>query len=162
MYTFIWAFLAASIFFIVIGFFVKSEDSICINILMVSCIMSLIIGARPIISLFIIPDTLYFMNGKIWLDGHSIDIKSVWIKKIGVGSREFKYYEIEMTKLPASFYLKNRKSIVAVERYNIKCIFREYDGLIKTLERLGLNPNKIVNSEVRIKHLLGFRDKFKN
>jgi hypothetical protein len=166
MYTFLWAFLASSILFVAIGFFLKSHDSTIKDILILSCIISGIIGARPLLSLFAIPDTLYLKDGKLWLsDGDSIDIndiKIVWIKSIGAGSRKFKYYEIEMTKLPTIFYLKNRKSIVAVERYNIKYIFKEYDGLIKTLVGLGLDSSKIVNSEVKIKHLLGFRDKFKN
>jgi hypothetical protein len=166
MYTFIWASLASAIFFLVISLFVKSQDSIILNILILSCIISITIGARPLLSLFAIPDTIYLKDGKLLLsDGDFIDIndiKTVWIKRIGAGSREFKYYEIEMTKLPTIFYLKNRKSIVAVERYNIKYIFREYNGLVKTLEGLGLDSSKIVNSEVKIKHLLGFRDKFKN
>lgn len=166
MYTFLWAFLASSIFFTVMSFFVKSQDSIFLNIFILSLIISVIIGARPLLSLFTKPDTLYLKDGKLCLsDGDFIeinDIKTVWIKRIGAGSREFKYYEIEMTKLPTIFYLKNRKSIIAVERYNIKYIFKEYDGLIITLVGLGLDPSKIVNSEVKIKHLLGFRDKFKN
>ncbi len=166
MYTFLWAFLASSILFIAIGFYIKSYDSIIKDTLILSCIVSGIIGARPLLSLLAIPDTLYLKDGKLWFsDGDSIDIndvKTVLIKRIGAGSRAFKYYEIEMTKLPTIFYLKNRKSIVVVERYNIKYLFREYDGLIKTLEGLGLDTNKRVKSEVKLKHLLGIRDRFKN
>ena len=166
MYTFLWAFLASSILFIAIGFYIKSHDSIIKDILILSFIITGIIGARPLLSLLTIPDTLYLKGGKLWFSDVDFidvnDIKTVWIKRIGAGSRAFKYYEIEMTKLPTIFFLKNRKSIVVVERYNIKYIFREYNGLIKTLEGLGLDTNKIVKSEVKLKHLFGIRDRFKN
>lgn len=164
MYTFFWCTgIVTAILSLLVAFWGPGTSMIH-NIIALSCACSIPIGLRPIMGLFAIPNTLYLKHDKLCLqNGEYIDIqdiKTLWIKKIGFGANELKYYEIELTESKALSRKNKRKSILTVERYNILYIFRYNTSLINILIDLGLKPKQIENSKIKLKHLLGIRDRF--
>ena len=71
------------------------------------------------------------------------------------------YNEIILNKVPKTSKSKDRKSLVVVEPYNIGHILQTRLDLLRHLEKLGLSESKIQWNEMKSKHILGFREKFK-
>jgi len=165
IYTLKWILISTTIFVLIMNFFVIAQQNMLSEILAISILITLIIGSRPILGLFTIPDTLYLVNNKIELEtGELIEpkvIKAVWVKSTGTGPREVSYYEIELTELKTAVLIKNRKTLIAVEPYDIKYPLRKNRNFIKILKGLGLEEDKIFYSKQSWNSILGFRDKFK-
>jgi len=167
LYTFFWALVFFTIFLLTFELVAESKRSF--HELFLGFygfglpIITLFIGFRPILSLFTVPDTLYINEKGLLITGESEiftveDIRALEINQVGAGAGHLIYYEITFNKTP--YILKNRKSLILTEPYNIKYIFKTRTDLVDRLKDLGLLDRKIFTKPYRTKSLLRIRDKY--
>jgi len=165
----LWTGLITSIFVVILHIFKPNGSSLLENIIVFNLILIpitvLFIGLRPILGLRTSVDTLYVSDNKLILGKSEIikieNIDSVEVHQIGAAESHLLYYEIILKKPPTILKIKDRKSLVAVEPYNIRHILQTRLDVLRHLTRLGLSEDKIQWNEMKTKHILGFREKFK-
>ncbi|NVK03793.1 MAG: hypothetical protein HWD92_03175 [Flavobacteriia bacterium] len=169
IYTIIWTTIIVSIFAIIIQIIIHNDFKfipllIVLNLSFVPA-SAIFVGLRPILGLRIVPDTLYIVNNNLILkNGEEIDldnVKSVDVHEIGAAQSHFVYYEITLKKSPKLLDHRKRKSLVVVEPYSIRDFFRIRLDFLGHLTELGMSEGKIKWNKMKTKHILGFRDKFK-
>lgn len=133
------------------------------SILLLSLAISLPIGFRPVYSLFRIPDTLYEAHGNIYRsNGDCLSINSIiglTINVVGIGAGELQYYTVELAPSITKSAHSASRYLVLVERYNIKHLLQTRTDILTRFMEAGLDANRISRKQIRLKHILGFRDR---
>ena len=168
-YTAIWATIITTIFVIILQIVIHNGNQfikplLALNLLFVP-LATLFGGLRPILGLRIVPDTLYIDRNKLtFKNGEEIDIEnieSVNVHQIGAAQSHLLYYEMTLRENPKFLMNRKRKSLVMVEPYDIRHFFQTRLDFLGHLTELGLTEKKIEWNEMKTKHILGFREKFK-
>jgi hypothetical protein len=169
-YTMFWAILITTIFVCLLQLIMHPGKSMLTPILAINGlfvpIITIFIGLRPVISLFVIPDTLHVdKRNRIYLNNREeIEIETIAeinVKQIGVAQSHLIYYELILRDLPESLQKRKRKSLIVLEPYNIKHTFQTRLDFLSLIADCGLSEDKIQWDEVKIKHMFGMRDKFR-
>lgn len=170
-YTLFWALLITTVFVIFLQLLIHPEKLMLTPILVINGlfvpIITIFIGLRPVVSLFVIPDTLFVDNrNRIYLNNREEikieNIEKIDVKQIGAAQSHMIYYELTLNDLPKKLQKRKRKSLVIIEPYNIKHTFRTRLDFLSLMADFGLNEEKIYWNEVKTRHIFGIRDKFKN
>ena len=169
-YTMFWAILITTTFVICLQPIIHPGKSMLAPILAINGlfipIITIFIGLRPVVGLFVIPDTLYIDNRKrIYLNNREEikieNIAKIDVKQIGAAQSHLIYYELTLNDLPKRLQKRKRKSLIIIEPYNIKHIFQTRLDFLSLMADYGLSEEKIEWNEMKMKHILGIRDKFK-
>lgn len=143
---------------------IKLKGLLAVNLLFIP-VASIFIGLRPILGLFVVPDTLYRKGEKLLLrNSEEIEIKNikkVYVHRIGFGSNATLYYQINLKESPELIVHRKRKFLVAVEPYRIQNLFQERTDLLNHFYELGLAEGKVQWQKKELKQILGFGQKFK-
>lgn len=169
-YTMAWSVILMPIFLTLLHLTIYQSppdfDFLLIAELILVPMSTVFIGLKPLIGLYSSVDTLYIdqFNNLAFKTGEIIDIENIEtvnVHQVGsVGSR-MKYYEILTIELPRMIMFRKRKSMVIVEPYDIRNIFQSRTDFLTHLIERGLPKEKIHWKKLKIKHLFGFREKFK-
>ena len=169
LYTMLWAIFIMTTLVITLQLIIHPGKAlltpiIALNGLFVPLI-TIFIGLRPVLSLFVKPDTIYIdNNNRLFLKNNEQiyieHIEKINVKQIGVAQSHLIYYEIILNVLPNILHNKKRKSLIVVEPYKIRHIFQTRLDFISIVMDLGLKEEKIVWDEWKWKHMFGIRDKF--
>lgn len=141
------------------------KSLLAINLLFVP-IGTLFIGLRPVLNLFIVPDTLYKgEDGNLYVgNGRELEIsniKEVRIREKGRATYHLYFYEIKL-KRNKQLTKGKRKSLIVTEPYNVRYWNDKRIDFPKFLLEMGLSENCIKTHDKMLKYRLGIREAFDN